>query len=34
MDLAGIASSKKARTQDFMGIIYLVTKKITVDKCG
>jgi hypothetical protein len=31
MDLAGIASSKKARTQDFMGVIYLVTKKITVD---
>jgi len=34
MDLAGIVSSKKARTQYFMAVIYLVTKKITVDKCG
>jgi len=31
MDLAGISSRKKARTWYFIGVIYLVTKKITVD---
>jgi len=31
MDLAGIFSSKKARNWFFIGVIYLVTKKITVD---
>jgi len=31
MDLAGIFSSKKAKNWFFIGVIYLVTKKITVD---
>src|SRR5262245_44171646 len=31
MDLAGISSRKKARTWYFIGVTYLVTKKITVD---
>ena len=31
MDLAGIFSNKKARNRFFIGVIYLVTKKITVD---
>jgi hypothetical protein len=31
MDLAGIFIRKKPRTCPFIGFIYLVTKKITVD---
>jgi hypothetical protein len=31
MDLAGVSGSKKTKTWLFIGVIYLVTKKITVD---
>ena len=33
LDLAGIRSGKKQTTWPFIGFIYLVAKKITVDKC-